>query len=205
MYWEGAIELGKFSAKRNYSFNRKIHVDGVISAQYARPACEMHYGLVSTRRHGSGWVSVYNVLWLLTRNVSPAKIIRSLENVGGTVLGGLWGTKLRDLISVLSEYGYSSQVYIPGDGDKGLFPVGATGILVYRTARWFGENRYVAFRKLDHDSYEFFNPASRERSLEAFLNRQQALRGARALIIRKPVTVPDTEITMRLNAVRRTF
>lgn len=197
--------MGKFSAKKNYQYNRGIHVDGVISAQYARPVCDMHYGFAGTRRHGSGWVSVYNVLWLLTRNVSPAKVIRSLENIGGPVLGGFWGTKLRDLISVLSEYGYSSQIYFPGDSDRGIFPVGATGILVYRTTRWLGENRYVAFRKLEENSFEFFNPASRERSLEAFLNRQKAQHGAKAIIIRKPVSVPDTEIAMRLSAVRRTF
>lgn len=180
--------MGRYSAKKNYRYNRGIHVDGVISAQHGYPARDMRYGVAGGRRHGSGWVSVYNVLWLLTRNVNPAKVIRSLENVEGVFSGGLWGAKLRDVISVLSEYGYASRLYFPEGKDRGLLPVGTTGILVYRTAHRLGENRYVAFRKTDEDYYEFFNPASREYSLEAFLNRQQARHGAKAIVICKPET-----------------
>lgn len=176
--------MGKIRARRNYATNRNIRVEGMINNQRVRPVSELRYGMGKTPKHGSGWVSVYNALYLLSKNVSPAKVIRSIEEVGGTAWGGLLGTKYHELIPVLSEYGYMSRVHSPRDGFNSVIPVGATGILVYRTWRQLGENNFVAFRRIGEDHYDFFNPTTKETSIEVFLTKRHAMPAAKVILIK---------------------
>lgn len=176
--------MGKMKAKQNYAANRNVHIEGFINNQRVRPASELRYGVTKTPLHGSGWVSVYNVLYLLSKNVSPAKVIRSIEEIGGTAMGGLRGTKYHDLIPVLSEYGYMSRIYSPKDGFNNLIQVGTTGILIYRTLRNIGEWNYVAFRRVNDKQYDFYNPTTNETSLEVFLTKRHALPSPKVILVK---------------------
>lgn len=171
--------------------NRNIRVEGIINNQRLKPASELRYGMVKTPKHGSGWVSVYNALYLLSKNVSPAKIIRSIEEVGGTIAGGFFGTKFQELIPVLSEYGYMSRVHTRRDGFNNLIPVGSTGILVYYNWRQMGENNFVAFRRVEEDRYDFFNPTTQEVTIEAFLAKRHAASSAKVILIRNRMVKVD--------------
>lgn len=163
--------MGKIRARQNYAVNRNVRVEGIINNQRVRPVSELRYGIGKTPKHGSGWVSVYNALYLLSKNVSPAKIIRSIEEVGGTIFGGVFGTKYHELIPVLSEYGYMSRVHAPRDGFNNIVPVGATGILIYHNWRQLGESNFVAFRRIEENRYDFFNPTTQENSIETFFDQ----------------------------------
>ena len=190
--------MGKLKAKKNYVANRNIHIEGIINNQRVRPASELRYGCTKTPLHGSGWVSVYNVLYLLSKNVSPAKVIRSIEEIGGTILGGLGGTKYQDLIPVLSEYGYMSRLYAPKDNFNSLIQVGATGILVYRTLRNLGQSNFVAFRRVSETQYDFYNPTTNETSLEVFLNKRHALPSPKVILVKNRMMKTETISSKRI-------
>lgn len=183
--------MGKIRARQNYAANRNVRIEGVINNQRVRPASELRYGAASTPKHGSGWVSVYNALYLLSRNVSPAKIIRSIEEIGGTIMGGTFGTKYQELIPVLSEYGYMSRIHTQRDGFNNVIPVGSTGILVYRNMRQMNENNFVAFRRVEEKRYDFFNPTTKEVSIEAFLTKRHSLRFAKVILIRNRTVMSE--------------
>lgn len=177
--------MGKLRAKQNYAVNRNVYIEEIINNQHVRPASDLRFGIVKTSHHGSGWVSVYNVLYLLSRNISPAKVIRSIEEIGGTAFGGLWGMKYHDLISVLSEYGYMSHWYTAKSDFNSVVQVGATGILAYRTMRSLGEYHYVAFRRVSETQYDFYNPTTQEPSLEIFLGKRHAIPSSNKVIVVK--------------------
>lgn len=163
-------------------------IDDLITDQTAEPVNQLKYGITTTAKHGSGWISVYNVLFLLSQNLSPAKVIRSIEEVGGASFEGLLGTKYSALIHVLSEYGFLSRLKSPDEkGFSGNVAVGGIGILVYHTPNDRLAPHYTAFQRISEDRFDFYNPTTSEHSVETFLRRRDALNGAK-LISLKSIT-----------------
>lgn len=176
--------MSKTRARRNYLHNRRIIIEGIINNQHVPPANDIRYGFVKSSKHGSGWVSVYNILCLLTQNISPAKVVRSIEEINGTVFGGIRGTSYQNLISVLSEYGYMSKICDSKIHFDEVVHVGNTGILVYRNYENLFEWKFVAFRRTEENKYDFFNPTTQETSIQAFLKKRHALPSAKLIIVK---------------------
>ena len=96
----------------NYDHNRSVKFDMVslIDDQNRRPANQIRMGSSGGRNegwyNGCGWVATYNALLLLGDPRHPADIINYFEAIGGTVLGGVFGTYPQAIERLFSDLGY---------------------------------------------------------------------------------------------------
>ena len=97
----------------NYEFNKQLHFDlqTMIDNQNRRPANQVRMGSADGMNegwyNGCGWVAVYNALIRLGDPKHPAEIVRYFEEIGGTVLDGVFGTHPNAIESYFKNLGYN--------------------------------------------------------------------------------------------------
>jgi len=104
----------------NYAHNRNIDFDlqTLIDNQALPPANQVRMGnrpgLNEGWYNGCGWIAAYNALIILGTPIHPAEIVNHIEEGGGTVLDGMFGTFPHAIERLFVEMGY--------DVNHNLFP-----------------------------------------------------------------------------------
>ena len=134
------IPINPGEPETNYEFNKQLNFDlqTMIDNQNRRPANQVKMGSADGMNegwyNGCGWVAVYNALIKLDDPKHPAEIVRFFEEIGGTVLDGIFGTHPSAIESYFTMLGYDVRhILFPQlttDIDE-LIKSSRTGILAY--------------------------------------------------------------------------
>jgi len=125
--------------QENYEFNQELEKQlsrGFINDQSGGVASQFRMGNsdgdVTTAGNGCGWIAIYNAGIVLQKNFSPADIILYLEDGGGFLRDGEWGTNPHTILSFLRSNGINAQMlYLAGNLDEAIRNA-RVGILAYQ-------------------------------------------------------------------------
>lgn len=120
----------------------------------------MRYGEHASDFNGCGWIAAYNVRRMLGEEVTPAEVIRDMEDT--TLLGGFFGTHPFEMARYLSEQGYDVTCTMSGENMEQAAEEADAGIYFYMYWRSDGkpQGHNMAFRKSKRGRngwYTFYN------------------------------------------------
>ena len=136
----------------------KDETEGLIIKQSGLKG--MRYGDSTSDFNGCGWIAAYNVRRMLGEDVTPAEVIRDMEDT--TLLGGVFGTHPFEMARYLSEQGYDVTCTMSGKNMEKAAEEADAGIYfyMYKEKGEWPRGHNMAFRKSKrgrNGRYTFYN------------------------------------------------
>jgi hypothetical protein len=123
-----------FSSAQNDEINQenaeKYSFDGYITDQGS--ITDMRIGDYSVPQAGCGAIAVYNILEMYGKHMDLADVIHELEENGGLILDGKFGTNIYALRDLLHNQGIESQVIMYPDNLDSKIRMAGGAIISYQ-------------------------------------------------------------------------